>query len=418
MQKYEKYKDSGVEWIGEIPEEWEVKKIGSQFEERKEKVSDKEYEPLSVTKLGIVPRLESAAKSNAGDNRKKVCKDDFVINSRSDRKGSSGVSNYRGSVSLISIVLKPRNIEPSFIHYLFRSYAFQEEFYRYGKGIVDDLWSTNYSEMKNINIAIPSSIIHQQKIATFLDTKSKSIENFIKNKQKLIGLLEEEKKTIITNAVTRGVNPDVNYKKSGVERIGDTPEHWEIRRLKFCVNLINNEKSIKNSTQKYIGLENIESWTGKIIESSNFIEPDGVSKSFNKGNVLFSKLRPYLAKAFVADFSGICTSELLVFKTKLFKESFLLMLYLNIKFINLVDSSTYGSKMPRANWNFIGNILVSIPPLEEQQEIVTYIEQESKKIDDLKEKYQKEIDLIKEYKERIIYDVVTGKMNVQDYKIH
>ena len=108
MQRYDSYKDSGIQWLGEIPSHWEVKRIASYFTERKVKVSDKDYEPLSVTKNGIFPQLDNVAKTNDGDNRKLVLMDDFVINSRSDRKGSSGVSKYDGSVSLINIVLKPR----------------------------------------------------------------------------------------------------------------------------------------------------------------------------------------------------------------------------------------------------------------------------------------------------------------------
>ena len=133
--EYPEYKDSGVEWLGNVPMSWELSRIGGVFEERREKVSDKDFSALSVTKNGIVPQLDNAAKTDAGDNRKKVCVDDFVINSRSDRKGSSGTSNLNGSVSLISIVLTPKSITPSFANHLLRSYPFQNEFYRYGKGV-------------------------------------------------------------------------------------------------------------------------------------------------------------------------------------------------------------------------------------------------------------------------------------------
>ena len=128
MNAYPQYKDSGVPWLGCIPEHWEVLRLGSQFKERKQKVSDKDYAPLSVTKQGILPQLDSAAKSNDGDNRKKVCSGDFVINSRSDRKGSSGISPYMGSVSLINTVLTPISLNSRFVHSFFRSHAFQEEF--------------------------------------------------------------------------------------------------------------------------------------------------------------------------------------------------------------------------------------------------------------------------------------------------
>jgi len=127
FKKYPTYKDSGVDWLGEIPEHWSLTRLGSYFEERKTKVSDKDFAPLSVTKQGILPQLDSAAKTNDGDNRKLVKKGDFVINSRSDRKGSSGIANEDGSVSLINIVMKPKSIYPSFCNYLLKSNAFVEE---------------------------------------------------------------------------------------------------------------------------------------------------------------------------------------------------------------------------------------------------------------------------------------------------
>jgi hypothetical protein len=177
-QAYPEYRDSGVEWLGEIPAHWNINRLGHFFEERREKVSDKDFQALSVTMQGIVPQLETAAKTDAGDNRKLVLKDDFVINSRSDRKGSAGVSRLNGSVSLISIVMQPKKINVNFAHHLLRSYPFQEEFYRYGKGIVADLWSTNASEMKNILLPeIPGS--ESENIANFLNYETAKIDNLI-----------------------------------------------------------------------------------------------------------------------------------------------------------------------------------------------------------------------------------------------
>ena len=193
MKNYSSYKSSGIEWLGEIPSHWEINKIGQVFKERKEKVSDKDFAPLSVTKNGVVPQLDNAAKSNAGDNRKKVLKGDFVINSRSDRKGSCGVSPLDGSVSLISIVLESKELNENYIHNLLRSYEFGEEFYRNGQGIVDDLWSTKYSLMKSISIPIPLKD-EQKAIADFLDKKIASIDNYILKQKELIGLLKEKKK--------------------------------------------------------------------------------------------------------------------------------------------------------------------------------------------------------------------------------
>ncbi|MEO6832572.1 MAG: hypothetical protein ABI169_10225, partial [Chitinophagaceae bacterium] len=155
IARYPAYKDSGVEWLGEVPEHWELIRLGTRFEERRTKVSDKDFPPLSVTKNGILPQLDNAAKSNDGDNRKLVKNGDFVINSRSDRKGSSGIAKADGSVSLINIVMEPRGINSIFCNYLLKSYVFVEEFYRMGHGIVADLWTTRYDEMKSITLGIP-----------------------------------------------------------------------------------------------------------------------------------------------------------------------------------------------------------------------------------------------------------------------
>lgn len=191
MGEYKAMLKAPADWIGQIPEHWECKKIGSLFTERKTKVSDTDYSPLSVTKIGIVPQLANAAKSDSGDNRKFVCSGDFVINSRSDRKGSCGVSELDGSVSLINIVLTPRtNWNNKYVHYLMRSQPFSEEYYHYGRGIVADLWTTRYSEMKNILLPIPPRD-EQDQIVGFLDWKVSSINRLINIKKREIKELED-----------------------------------------------------------------------------------------------------------------------------------------------------------------------------------------------------------------------------------
>ena len=139
MQKYADYTPAQAAWLDELPSHWQCTKIGALFSERKSKVSDKDYAPLSVARIGVVPQLATAVKTDAGDNRKLVCAGDFVINSRSDRKGSCGVAKLDGSVSLINIVLTPRNgLSERYVHYLLRSQPFSEEYYRNGRGIVAD----------------------------------------------------------------------------------------------------------------------------------------------------------------------------------------------------------------------------------------------------------------------------------------
>lgn len=192
---------SGVAWISDIPEHWDLTRLGTRFKERKTKVSDKDFPPLSVTKNGTVPQLANAAKSNDGDNRKLVKKGDFVINSRSDRKGSSGIAYQDGSVSLIYIVMEPLNIHPIYCNYLLKSYNFTEEFYRMGHGIVADLWTTRYDEMKIIMVGIPS-LPEQKAIAEFIETVTNKIETAISLKQQEIAKLKEYKSSLINAVVT------------------------------------------------------------------------------------------------------------------------------------------------------------------------------------------------------------------------
>ena len=224
-------KDSGIEWIGEIPKDWEITKIGMLYNLRITKVSDTDYAPLSVTKMGVLPQLETVAKTNAHDDRKLVKKGDFVINSRSDRRGSCGISDYYGSVSLINIVLEPKNnMSSGYYSCLFKTVQFADEFYKNGHGIVDDLWTTGWQDMKRIILPVPH-YSEQQQIANYLDTKCSEIDATVEDIQKEITLLEEYKKSVITEAVTKGLNPDVEMKDSGIEWIGEIPKDWEFPKI-------------------------------------------------------------------------------------------------------------------------------------------------------------------------------------------
>ena len=189
-------RDSGVQWIGEIPTHWTLIRIGSLYGLRTQKVSDIDYPPLSVTKMGVLPQLDTVAKTNAHDDRKLIVKGDFVINSRSDRRGSCGISDYTGSVSLIITEMNPR-----YYNWYFHTVGFADEFYRWGHGIVDDLWTTGWQDMKNILISVPP-LDEQQRIADYLDSKCAEIDNIITEKKQQIETIEEYKKSLIFEYVT------------------------------------------------------------------------------------------------------------------------------------------------------------------------------------------------------------------------
>lgn len=200
-----KMKDSGVSWIGDIPEHWKVDKLGMHFRQRNEKVSDKEFPALSVSKEGVTPQLSTAVKTDNGDNRKKVCKGDFVVNSRSDRKGSCGFSSYDGSVSLINIVVTPIDLCDRYYHYLFRSNNYIEEFYRLGRGIVADLWTTRYVEMRNIMIPLPP-IEEQQEIVEYIDAATTKADKMIVKLTNHVESMKEYKQRLIADVVTGKIN--------------------------------------------------------------------------------------------------------------------------------------------------------------------------------------------------------------------
>lgn len=197
-----KFKATNIPWLPEIPEHWEMSKVSSHFRQRNVKVSDKEYHALSVSKMGVTPQLDNVALSNAEGNSRKLVKiGDYAVNSRSDRKGSCGVSQYEGSVSLITIVLEPFDIDRGYVHYLFRSNPWIEEFYRNGRGIVADLWTTNYQMMKGMYLPVPP-LSEQCAIVSYITERTSKIDMLIEKLTKEIECIKEYKQRLISDVVT------------------------------------------------------------------------------------------------------------------------------------------------------------------------------------------------------------------------
>ena len=194
------------------------------------------------------------------------------------------------------------------------------------------------------------------------------------------------------------------YKDSGLEWIGEIPAHWKTMRFKFIAQLIN-DKSIHDG-KKYIGMENIESWTGKYLDMGEIV-PESLCNNFCKGDILFGKLRPYLAKAYIAEENGTCSSEILVFRTSSILRRYLFYLLLSFGFIEHINSSTYGAKMPRANWDFIGKSYIPIPPQDEQNVIVEFLDNKLHKLDHLINERTDQLSMLTCYKRDLIAECVT-----------
>ena len=432
-QAYTEYKDSGVEWLGKIPSHWEAKRLGSFFEERREKVSDKDYPALSVTMKGIVPQLETAAKTDAGDNRKLVLVNDFVINSRSDRKGSSGTSNLNGSVSLISIVMEPKKINPQFAHHLLRSYPFQEEFYRYGKGIVADLWSTNSSEMKNIILpAIPEN--EQIKIANFLDHETAKIDHLIEKQQQLIELLKEKRQAVISHAVTKGLDPNVPMKDSGVEWLGEVPEHWgrsAIKNLCYVNDGNHGEEYPKeadfveeNEGVPFIRAGDFDNF--QIISNNLRYLSHEKNNSMRKGrlqenDILFVNRGATIGKLCIIDkdYAGSNLNSQIAYlrANKNSVDYRYLTYFLSSAYIQTkIASDIQGGALPQYPIQNIVNLDIWFGDLKEQTMIADYLDHQVQSIICLINKCESAIQLMQERRTALISAAVTGKIDVRNWQ--
>ena len=407
-------KNSGTHWLGFIPETWGVNSVDSLYTLRNEKVSDRDYPPLSVSKLGIIPQIETAAKTDDHDNRKLVKKGDFVINSRSDRRGSCGVSMLEGSVSLINTVLKPRDsMNPQYYNWLFHSDQFADEFFRWGHGIVDDLWTTGWREMRNI--VLPTPLLSEQKaIADFLDKKCAAIDSAIETAKKEIDTYEEYMHAVITQVVTKGLDCNVEMKESTVEWVDFLPKNWGISKVKYET-ILRTTKGMYNpeSNDNFIGLENIVGNRNNLIKTDSQYNA-GIADECRKGDVLFSKLRPYLYKVLISPLDGFCTGELINFKSFSGDKRFLRYWLIQQDFIDTVNRSTYGSKMPRCAPEFVLNMPIVLPPLDEQNRIANYLDEKCSNIEELIIIKQQIVNTLIEYKKSLIYAYVTGKKEVSN----
>lgn len=421
----EKLRDSGVEWLGEIPVNWKLTSIGKIFHNRSEKVSDFDFKPLSVTKNGILPQLDNVAKSDNHSDRKKVCVNDFVINSRSDRKMSSGVSPLEGSVSLINTVLYGNSIVPEYTHYLLKNHGFAEEFYRWGTGIVADLWSTNFERMKRIVIAFPSKE-EQIRIANFLDKKLKQINTISEDTEQSIVELKKYKLSLITENVTKGLNANVEMKSSGIEWIGDIPTHWNITKMKHEVYIRARLgwKGLKadeyvNAGYAFLSTPNIKN---KNIDFTNvnFITKERYDESpeikLSEEDVLLTKDGSTLGTVNVVRFlekESTVNSSIAVLTPSNKINGIYLYYFIKSEYTqNVINQKKDGMGVPHLFQRDIREFVLLLPSTEEQQKIVDFLDEKCSHIDSLIEQKEQLLVELDSYKKSVVYEYVTGKKEV------
>ena len=419
--KYPAYKDSGIEWIGEIPEHWttvKLKNISSLSADYGLNIKAEDYSDNGVRFIRItditgdeLATIDAVYVPEKYANTKKLLNGDILFARSGATIGKSFLYNSakHGECTfagyLVRFRLKPKN-SADFIYFFTKSTSYFSQVY--SSSISSTIDNFNGEKYSTLSVPLPPSE-EQIPLTDSLNKTCFRIELLISKQQKLIGLLKEKRQAIITHAVTNGLDPNVPMKDSGIEWIGEIPEHWEVKRLKYCAHLVT-EKG--NHELGQVALENIESWSGKYIQTETEFAGEGVR--FRTGDVLFGKLRPYLAKVYHAKFPGEAVGEFFILRPFSDVDSnFLFYWLINREYINIIDSSTYGAKMPRVDWDFMGNLPMAVPTQNEQLNIVDFLASETNKVDNLILKQQEMVDLLMEHKSSLISNAVTGKIDVR-----
>lgn len=431
MQRYPEYKESGDEFIGAIPEGWRSFKLKYIAQIDNSGVWGEEHGTLDID----APVSTTAHLTPTGNwlihnmPIRSFSKSDYEHYSGTDgdiivvKSSGSATNIITGKVGFIDnasagivfgnflMRVKPNSgkYAPKFLYYFLSSSITRERV----KRLVS---TTTYPNLKvaeyvSNSIPIPCSYDEQTQIANFLDHKTAQIDELIRAKERKIELLREYRATLISQVVTKGLDPNVEMKPSGLDWIGEIPKHWKTIKIKHIATLVT-EKSTPESDSIKISPENVESKTGKILNLSSAYETTGVK--FQAGDVLFNKLRVYLSKVVFSDWSGYSLGEMIVLRPSVEDTGkYLFYLMLSSRFIEYCNSISYGVKMPRTSVDDILNSKVPLTSYEEQAQIADFLDHKTKQIDELRSNEEGTIKLLKEYRQSLISEVVTGKIDVR-----
>ena len=416
-QRYSTYKESGVQWLGEIPGHWGLVRVKALLNERTEKSKTGTGEPLSMSqKYGIIPTKDMDIVPNAASSyvgAKNVYAGDIVFNKLKAHLGVFAISQYDGLVSPDYAVYCSKGLsDKRYIEYQFHTPLYIQEFKRHATGVAIGLTRLYTNQLYAIQSIYPP-LEEQRAIVTYLDDKCGKIDKLVEGKQKQIELLAEMKQRIIADAVTQGLNPNVTMKATNIPWLKEIPEHWEMRKMKY----IFDERSEKNhpdepmlSATQSEGVILQSKYQGRVVVVNTGFE--GL-KLVKVGDFVIH-LRSFQGGIEYAYDQGIISSaytilnpkypEFSAYYKKLFKSS---------AFIDLLKICVTGIREGQnINYSKLKQFYIPLPPLPEQRAIVTYLDDKCSKIDLLVEKLKAEIDAIKEYKQRLISDVVTGQIKV------
>ncbi|HBC0585836.1 restriction endonuclease subunit S [Enterobacter cloacae] len=436
---YPEYKDSGVEWLGEVPNHWKTISISRLFS-RVKRTGYTEKELLSVYRdYGVIP------KSSRDDNNNKPSEDlspyqlvqpnDLVMNKMKAWQGSIAISEYEGIVSPAYFVYQPNNslfelAHPKYVHYLLRNPIYVTQYLSRSKGIRVNQWDLDPDEFRNIEILLPSKV-EQEKIYSFLDHETAKIDNLIEKQQQLIELLKEKRQAVISHAVTKGLNPDVPMKDSCVEWLGDVPAHWTVTKVKNVCYLIDGDRGVNYPNESDYVDNGIPFFSSKNITdfelTTNNLSYISTAK-FNslgrgklKHNDLIITVRGTIGH--VAKFdrniigcdTGFINAQMMIIRPKEMLTQFILLVSESLYWKQQLNVSAYGSTVKQLSNEVIGNFKICLPPAEELIAIENYLDSLNKMYSKLIGNVLHQIELMQERRTALISAAVTGKIDVRDW---
>lgn len=430
MPEYETYKDSGYAWIGKIPADWEISRLGACLTPVSVK-NHPELPLLSITReLGVIERDIEDQESNHNyipddlSGYKLLKKGQFGMNKMKAWQGSYGVSKYTGIVSPAYFIFDfSKAMNPEFFNWAIRSKLYVSYFGSASDGVRVGQWDLSKTRMKDIPFILPEEK-QQELIAKFLDKKTSQIDEAISIKDQQISLLKERKKITIQQAVTQGLDPNVTMKDSGVDWIGKIPEHWCYEPIKYSLKgVIDCEHKTAPfvDEEDYFVVRTTNVKDGKLtMNDAKFTHERGFKEWTRRGvpapgDILLTREAPAGEACLVPDNMNICLGQRMVWlkidRTRLIPEFAISLIYSTVG-RTYIDFLSAGSTVLHFNMSDINNIPVLLPPLNEQEDLVAFIRQESSKIDDIVKIQQNQIDKLKEYKTSLINSAVTGKIKI------
>ena len=419
MKKYDSYKDSGFDWLGNTPTHWEVLRMCYVFRPISIKNTSGEMNLSVYRDYGVIPTNSRSDNHNVisedTSNYKLVEKGDFVMNKMKCWMGSLGLSDYRGIVSPSYTVMKPlKNNSHKYIHYLLRSKTYIPQYKRLSYGVREGQWDLRFEDFKELPCLIPS-LSEQQQIVSFLDTKTSLIDSLIEKTHRKIELLKEKRTSLINEVVTKGLNPNVEMKDSGVEWIGEIPSHWGLSKLGFLSKPVQGiqvdvENQLYNQHEGSERFIRISDYT--MEEEPRYIDSYPESSIVNEEDLVMVRYGSKSGKVYSGIKGVICNNVFRIEHNEKLYTKFLSYFLNQESFYNQIEMSRDNNTLPQVSHGLYKEMKITLPVILEQHQIVEYLDEQTQIIDNTISIEEKRIELLKEYRQSLISEVVTGKRKV------